>query len=143
MQLLDGKATAAQIRLELADAVKKRKQEGKKIPHLAAILVGNDPSKTPTLDLSIGHQGFMPIPSQWASNAPYVQGQLRCALLTAPKLFDYLNECFRYSNWNSVNLLRLLPTIPIDVKLDDNEIYKIVGLTDEEISHINTIIQWR
>jgi hypothetical protein len=59
------------------------------------------------------------------------------------KLFDYLNECFRYSNWNSVNLLRLLPTIPIDVKLDDNEIYKIVGLTDEEISHINTIIQWR
>ena len=42
MQLLDGKATAAQIRLELADAVKKRKQEGKKIPHLAAILVGND-----------------------------------------------------------------------------------------------------
>jgi hypothetical protein len=40
-------------------------------------------------------------------------------------------------------LLRLLPTIPIDVKLDDNEIYKIVGLTDEEISHINTIIQWR
>lgn len=42
MQLLDGKATAAQIRLELSEAVKERKLQGKKIPHLAAILVGND-----------------------------------------------------------------------------------------------------
>lgn len=42
MQLLDGKATALQIRKELAEAVKQRKIEGKKIPHLAAILVGND-----------------------------------------------------------------------------------------------------
>lgn len=42
MQLLDGKATALEIRQELAAAVKERKIEGKKIPHLAAILVGND-----------------------------------------------------------------------------------------------------
>lgn len=42
MTLLDGKATAAQIRTELAQAVQQRKIEGKKIPHLAAVLVGND-----------------------------------------------------------------------------------------------------
>jgi len=42
MQLLDGKATAADIRTELHEAVKKRRAEGKKIPHLAAILVGSD-----------------------------------------------------------------------------------------------------
>jgi len=42
MQLLDGKATADLIRKELAEIVKLRKKEGKKIPHLAAILVGND-----------------------------------------------------------------------------------------------------
>ncbi len=42
MTLLDGKATAAQIRAELAQAVQQRKLEGKKIPHLAAVLVGND-----------------------------------------------------------------------------------------------------
>jgi methylenetetrahydrofolate dehydrogenase (NADP+)/methenyltetrahydrofolate cyclohydrolase len=42
MQLLDGKATALQIRKELSEAVKERKAQGKKIPHLAAILVGND-----------------------------------------------------------------------------------------------------
>jgi methylenetetrahydrofolate dehydrogenase (NADP+)/methenyltetrahydrofolate cyclohydrolase len=41
MTLLDGKATAAQIRTELAQAVQQRKLEGKKIPHLAAVLVGS------------------------------------------------------------------------------------------------------
>lgn len=42
MQLLDGRATADIIRKELAEAVLERKRNGKKIPHLAAILVGND-----------------------------------------------------------------------------------------------------
>lgn len=42
MQLLDGRATAEEIRKELANAVAQRKKEGKKIPHLAAVLVGND-----------------------------------------------------------------------------------------------------
>lgn len=42
MQLLDGRATADSIRKELAEAVLERKRNGKKIPHLAAILVGND-----------------------------------------------------------------------------------------------------
>lgn len=42
MQLLDGRATADAIRVELSEAVQERKINGKKIPHLAAILVGND-----------------------------------------------------------------------------------------------------
>jgi methylenetetrahydrofolate dehydrogenase (NADP+)/methenyltetrahydrofolate cyclohydrolase len=42
MQLLDGRATAEEFRKELAEAVVQRKRDGKKIPHLAAILVGND-----------------------------------------------------------------------------------------------------
>jgi methylenetetrahydrofolate dehydrogenase (NADP+)/methenyltetrahydrofolate cyclohydrolase len=42
MQLLDGKRTAEVIRRELAEAVQQRKRDGKKIPHLAAVLVGND-----------------------------------------------------------------------------------------------------
>ena len=42
MQLLDGKVTSESIKKELAEAVKKRKDDGKKIPHLAAILVGTD-----------------------------------------------------------------------------------------------------
>lgn len=42
MQILDGKATSDQIKKELAQAVKERKEQGKKIPHLAAVLVGND-----------------------------------------------------------------------------------------------------
>jgi methylenetetrahydrofolate dehydrogenase (NADP+)/methenyltetrahydrofolate cyclohydrolase len=42
MQLLDGKATAEAIRAELRKAVEERKENGKKIPHLAAVLVGSD-----------------------------------------------------------------------------------------------------
>jgi methylenetetrahydrofolate dehydrogenase (NADP+)/methenyltetrahydrofolate cyclohydrolase len=42
MQLLDGRATADAIRVELSEAVQERKRRGKKIPHLAAVLVGND-----------------------------------------------------------------------------------------------------
>ena len=42
MQLLDGRATAESIRKELSEAVQERKRNGKKIPHLAAVLVGND-----------------------------------------------------------------------------------------------------
>ena len=59
------------------------------------------------------------------------------------KLFDYLNECFRYANWNSVNLLRKLPKIPLDFLMSDNDIYEYFGLTNDEINHINKIITWR
>lgn len=59
------------------------------------------------------------------------------------KLFDYLNECFRYANWNSVNLLRKLPKIPLNQELTDNDIFKFFNLTEDEINHINKIITWR
>ncbi len=42
MQILNGKATSEEIRKELTLAILDRKKNGKKIPHLAAILVGND-----------------------------------------------------------------------------------------------------
>jgi methylenetetrahydrofolate dehydrogenase (NADP+)/methenyltetrahydrofolate cyclohydrolase len=42
MVVLDGKLTSAQIRAELAEQVKERKAKGLKIPHLAAVLVGED-----------------------------------------------------------------------------------------------------
>lgn len=42
MQLLDGKATSLAIQEELSLAVQERKAQGKKIPHLVAVLVGND-----------------------------------------------------------------------------------------------------
>jgi methylenetetrahydrofolate dehydrogenase (NADP+)/methenyltetrahydrofolate cyclohydrolase len=42
MKLLDGKATAEAIRVELKNAVSERRASGRKIPHLAAVLVGND-----------------------------------------------------------------------------------------------------
>jgi methylenetetrahydrofolate dehydrogenase (NADP+)/methenyltetrahydrofolate cyclohydrolase len=42
MKLLDGKKTAAIIKDEIANAVKVLKEAGKRAPHLAAVLVGNN-----------------------------------------------------------------------------------------------------
>lgn len=42
MQLIDGKKVSLQIQEELAEAVVKLKATGKRAPHLAAVLVGND-----------------------------------------------------------------------------------------------------
>jgi methylenetetrahydrofolate dehydrogenase (NADP+)/methenyltetrahydrofolate cyclohydrolase len=42
MQLLDGKKTAEDIKKEIAVEVQKIKDKGGKVPHLAALIVGND-----------------------------------------------------------------------------------------------------
>jgi methylenetetrahydrofolate dehydrogenase (NADP+)/methenyltetrahydrofolate cyclohydrolase len=42
MQLLDGKKTSEDIKKEIAVIVQKIKDRGEKVPHLAAIIVGND-----------------------------------------------------------------------------------------------------
>ncbi len=42
MQIIDGKATAKTIKAEIAEEVKSMVQQGKKPPHLAAVLVGHD-----------------------------------------------------------------------------------------------------
>ena len=42
MVLIDGKATANQIKNEIAEEVKAIKSKGERAPHLAAVLVGND-----------------------------------------------------------------------------------------------------
>jgi methylenetetrahydrofolate dehydrogenase (NADP+)/methenyltetrahydrofolate cyclohydrolase len=44
MQILDGKLVSAAIKAQLAEKVAEIKLTGKKIPHLAAILVGNNPA---------------------------------------------------------------------------------------------------
>ena len=42
MTILDGKKTSEALKQEIAEEVKQLKAEGKKVPHLAAILVGDD-----------------------------------------------------------------------------------------------------
>lgn len=44
MELIDGKKVAAQVKQELADEVGRMKVAGCKVPHLVAVLVGNDPA---------------------------------------------------------------------------------------------------
>ena len=42
MEIIDGKKISAQIKQELAEEVANFVAEGKKVPHLVAVLVGND-----------------------------------------------------------------------------------------------------
>ena len=42
MTILDGKKTSEALKQEIAEEVKQLKTEGKKVPHLAAVLVGDD-----------------------------------------------------------------------------------------------------
>jgi len=44
MTIIDGKALSNTIKAEIAEEVKKLKENDQKIPHLAAVLVGNDPA---------------------------------------------------------------------------------------------------
>ena len=44
MQLLDGKLISAKLKVELKNEVEQLIAEGKKVPHLAAVLVGNNPA---------------------------------------------------------------------------------------------------
>jgi len=41
-RIIDGKATAKEIRNEIAEKVARRREKGLKVPHLAAVLVGTD-----------------------------------------------------------------------------------------------------
>src|SRR3954469_17220974 len=42
MILLDGKKTSEDIKIEITAEVDKMKKNGEKVPHLAAVIVGND-----------------------------------------------------------------------------------------------------
>jgi len=44
MELIDGKKISIQVKSEIAAEVEKIKQEGGKVPHLAAVIVGHDPA---------------------------------------------------------------------------------------------------
>lgn len=44
--LLDGKKLSQEIQLEIKQSIEERRSNGKKIPHLAAVLVGNDGAST-------------------------------------------------------------------------------------------------
>jgi len=58
-------------------------------------------------------------------------------------LFDYINECFRYANWNNVQLLKKMPKIPLDIKMDDNDVFDFFKITKEESKYIKGHITWR
>lgn len=55
MQIIDGKATAAQIKQEIAAEVADRLARGLHQPHLAAILVGHDGGSETYVEIGRAH----------------------------------------------------------------------------------------
>lgn len=53
MQILDGKKTSEEIKVEIKAEVEQLKAKGKKIPHLAAVLVGNNGASMTYVDSKI------------------------------------------------------------------------------------------
>jgi methylenetetrahydrofolate dehydrogenase (NADP+)/methenyltetrahydrofolate cyclohydrolase len=51
--LIDGRKISAEIKKEIADQVAERKQQGKKVPHLAIILVGDDGASQAYVDFKV------------------------------------------------------------------------------------------
>jgi methylenetetrahydrofolate dehydrogenase (NADP+)/methenyltetrahydrofolate cyclohydrolase len=55
MELLDGKKVSEALLAEIAEEVREIKHAGKKIPHLAAVLVGNDPASETYVASKVRH----------------------------------------------------------------------------------------
>jgi len=58
-------------------------------------------------------------------------------------VFDYINECFRYANWNNVQILKRLPQIPMDHHLTDEEVFEHFDLNGAEQAEIVAAVHWR
>lgn len=59
MELLDGKKVSEQVLLEIAEEVKKIKTLGKRAPHLAAVLVGEDGASQTYVNSKVKHCGLV------------------------------------------------------------------------------------
>jgi hypothetical protein len=57
------------------------------------------------------------------------------------KLYTFIVNITRWSNWNSPDILRSLPIVDIDKEWDDESLFREFNLTKEEISLINEIIK--
>lgn len=58
-------------------------------------------------------------------------------------VLDYYNECYRYANWNSVDLLKTIPRMPFTKKMSNEEIYDFFCLERDEIKLIEESVTWR
>jgi methylenetetrahydrofolate dehydrogenase (NADP+)/methenyltetrahydrofolate cyclohydrolase len=91
MQLIDGKKIAEEIQLEIAEEVKQMVAAGKRAPHLAAVLVGND-----------------------GGSMTYVNAKMK-----ACEKVGFRSTCFRYeSTISEAELLQVVDKLNNDPELD-------------------------
>jgi methylenetetrahydrofolate dehydrogenase (NADP+)/methenyltetrahydrofolate cyclohydrolase len=91
MQLIDGKKIAEEIQLEIAEEVKQMVAAGKRAPHLAAVLVGND-----------------------GGSMTYVNAKMK-----ACEKVGFRSTCLRYeSTISEAELLQIVDKLNNDAELD-------------------------
>ena len=79
MTLLDGKKTSQDIQAELAIEVAKRKEAGKKIPHLAAVIVGNNGASLTYVNAKVKSTIICPIHGEFQQNPDkHLSGKYGC-----------------------------------------------------------------
>src|SRR6266481_1916878 len=87
MVLLDGKKLSAEIKAEIAAEVKQHVAGGNKVPHLAAVLVGNNPAS----EAYVGNK------VKSCFEVGFTSSLIRCnEQVTEDELHDKINDL----NWN-------------------------------------------
>jgi methylenetetrahydrofolate dehydrogenase (NADP+)/methenyltetrahydrofolate cyclohydrolase len=111
--IIDGKAIAKQIRLEVKDAVEKRLQEGKRRPGLAVVIVGEDPASkiyVKNKRKACKEVGFLSQGYDFPSNVPEAE------LL---QLIDKLNQDPKIDG--------ILVQLPLPNHIDDSKILESIS----------------
>lgn len=110
--IIDGKKTAAEIRKEITSTVSELKAAGKKVPHLAAVLVGNDPSSESYVANKVKdcHEvGFMSSLIRFGND------------VTASRLLDKIKEL---NNDHGVDAF--IVQLPLPKHISDNEVIESI-----------------
>lgn len=108
MKVLDGKFISQEIRKELTTEVKNRKSKGLKIPHLAAVIVGNDGASRTYVESKVRackEVGF-------ESTLIELEEQI-----TEEKLLSCVNELN-----NNINIDGFIVQLPLPKHIDENKV---------------------
>jgi methylenetetrahydrofolate dehydrogenase (NADP+) / methenyltetrahydrofolate cyclohydrolase len=113
MELIDGKKISAEIKLELKEKIDKLKKEGRNVPGLVAILVGEDPAS----QIYVGSKS-----KACEEIGMRTRTELLPATITEQELLAIVE---RYNNDNDYH--GILVQLPLPKHIDDNKIIEAIS----------------
>jgi methylenetetrahydrofolate dehydrogenase (NADP+) / methenyltetrahydrofolate cyclohydrolase len=113
MELIDGKKISAEIKLELKEKIDKLKKEGRNVPGLVAILVGEDPAS----QIYVGSKS-----KACEEIGMRTRTELLPATISEQKLLEIVG---RYNN--DLDYHGILVQLPLPKHIDDNKIIEAIS----------------